>query len=441
MRIRMVGHASVVIHTSAGGILCDPWLTGKAFNESWVLRPQPILDADVYPEIDYLWISHEHPDHFSVETLRGFDESFRSRVTVLFQKRNSGKIFDAMRRWGFRNFRELPDRDEVRLSDRVAVTCYQAGLVDSALVVRDGPELVVDLNDGDLTKADLRQVRRRFGPADLVLNQFSVAAFDGNADAAKALRCAAEAKLEYMTLAHRLLDASFTLPFASFVYFSTTDNRFVNEYANSIEDVQRHFDRHGQATLVMAPGDVHTLGEPWDNGPALATLQRSHDTLGEAHFDAPTPVSTDQLATAFDELLGEFRRYYPRLLLRAIGPIRWRLSDTGDVVETDFGRGTFRVLGDDGAAPDIELCAQPLHHGLSAPYGFETLGASGRFRVVRHRRRWRRLKIISMLHNQEIHLKPPHVFNRRTLSWLRDRLLANAAGQALYKVRKRHAEG
>jgi len=55
--------------------------------------------------------------------------------------------------------------------------------------------------------------------------------------------------------------------------------------------------------------------------------------LGEAHFDPPSPMSTDELATVFQTLYREYRTYYPRLLLRSIGPLRWRLTDLGEVVD------------------------------------------------------------------------------------------------------------
>jgi UDP-MurNAc hydroxylase len=440
MRINMVGHASVVIGTSAGNILCDPWLLGKAFNNSWSLRPAPVLPGELLGEVDYLWISHEHPDHFSVPTLRSFPAEFKARVTVLFQKKNSAKIFDAMRGWGYANFTALPDRTFVPLSDQCRLICYQVGMLDSALAVVDGSESVVNLNDADMPHADLLSLRKRIGAPSLLLNQFSIAGFDGYLNAAEALERSARLKLDSMLAAHRALGASFTLPFASFIYFSATDNRFINAHANSISRVARMFEAAGEELVVLRPGEVWISGSPHDNRPAVAELQAAHDSLEQASYDAPPLVALAELEAAFGRFYAGIHRHYPALLRRRIGTLRWRITDLGVTVATDFISGSFRTVADAPSA-DIEVCSQPLHHGFTTPFGFETLAVSGRFRVLQNRPRWRYLKIVSILNNQQVYLAVPYVFNHDTVSYLTRRLASNLLGQVRHKARLRRAVG
>jgi L-ascorbate metabolism protein UlaG (beta-lactamase superfamily) len=433
----MVGHASVIIATNAGGIWCDPWLKGKAFNNSWTLRPPPHFEAQLYDGINYLWISHEHPDHFSVPTLKELDGAFKRRVIVLFQKKNSEKIFDAMRGWGFRNFLALPNRKSVSLSPRTRITCHQVGLLDSILAVTDAGQTVVNLNDADMPQSDLARLRRQVGTPVALLNQFSIAGFDGYLDAGTALGRAASQKLGAMLDAHRILDARFTIPFASFVYFSAVDNRFVNEFANSIGDTQKAFDGAGLKTVVLRPGDEYECGSSWDNRPALDFLQHVFATTAEAEFDTPPRVPLEQLAAAFTAFYANLSRYYPRWLLRRIGAIRFFVQDLGQTIECDFGSGHCRLVGDGCQDADIALYSQPLQFGLVNPFGFETLGVSGRFRVLKNRPRWRMLKIVSMLYNHELYLKPPHIFDVRTLTYVTERLRANLLRQFLFKRQQR----
>ena len=68
-------------------IWTDPWLFGKAFNDSWSLLPAQ-FEANLYKRINYLWISHEHPDHFHIATLKSLP-TVKERVTLLFQENNS----------------------------------------------------------------------------------------------------------------------------------------------------------------------------------------------------------------------------------------------------------------------------------------------------------------------------------------------------------------
>ena len=92
MRIHLVSHASVIIDTGDVRIWTDPWLVSKVFNDSWTMNPQPVWDERLLDTIDYIWISHEHPDHFNVPTLKGLPAAFKEHVTVLFQHKNTDKI-------------------------------------------------------------------------------------------------------------------------------------------------------------------------------------------------------------------------------------------------------------------------------------------------------------------------------------------------------------
>jgi L-ascorbate metabolism protein UlaG (beta-lactamase superfamily) len=84
MEICLISHASVVIRSDIS-IWTDPWLIGKAFNDSWSLLPPAAMDDSLFDEIDYVFISHEHPDHFHIPTLRSLTESFKKLITILYQ--------------------------------------------------------------------------------------------------------------------------------------------------------------------------------------------------------------------------------------------------------------------------------------------------------------------------------------------------------------------
>ena len=57
MELEFVCHASVIVRTPGTAIWTDPWLFGKAFNDSWSLLPEPSFDLQRLDEIDYLWVS------------------------------------------------------------------------------------------------------------------------------------------------------------------------------------------------------------------------------------------------------------------------------------------------------------------------------------------------------------------------------------------------
>ena len=154
MNIQLISHASVLVACSDALIWSDPWLDGKVFNESWSLYPKPQLDDAVTRDVDYLWISHEHPDHFNIPTLRGLPTEFKHRVTVLFQKNNSTKVFQALQKLGFSKFRALPHRELVPLTPETEVYSYQVGQMDSCLAVRNHGLLAVNVNDATVGPSD-----------------------------------------------------------------------------------------------------------------------------------------------------------------------------------------------------------------------------------------------------------------------------------------------
>ena len=131
MKIRLISHACVLIDTGGARILSDPWFFSKAFNESWSLFPEPAIDTSLLDSVHYLWISHEHPDHFHMPTLKSFPQAFKERVTVLFQLNNSDKVPDALRKIGFKRIERLPHRRRVLLPDGSSVYSYQSGVMDS----------------------------------------------------------------------------------------------------------------------------------------------------------------------------------------------------------------------------------------------------------------------------------------------------------------------
>ena len=66
--IQFINHASVLVSGDDISILSDPWYQGNAFNKGWDLLHQT-NDSEaekILNRTTHIWLSHEHPDHFSV---------------------------------------------------------------------------------------------------------------------------------------------------------------------------------------------------------------------------------------------------------------------------------------------------------------------------------------------------------------------------------------
>ena len=434
MQLKLISHASFLIECGDLTIWTDPWLLGKAFNDSWSLLPPAEFNPDSLDRIDYLWISHEHPDHFHVPTLKSLPEAFKQHVTVLFQENNSDKVFDALRKFGFKNFQLLPHRKIVALSNQTEVYCSQIGNMDSCLGVRHGGQTVLNLNDCEANRTDCKVLRKDLGPIDVVLNQFSIAGYSGEADRAKHLTANADSILSNVSENHRDLKAKVTIPMASFIYFSSEDNQYVNEYANKPQDVVDRMTREGQQCAVLYCGDSYHVGQPHDSAPALDRFRKLYSTMDQQPIDRSPVVELSVIQQSFDAKQKHFRQSYPSVVLRWLKPVVVRIPDLDKTIEFSLNEGWLREISAE-TAPDVTIHSQPLDFVFHWPFGLQTLGVSARFTLHKNGKNWRMHRVLCSLDSAELYLKPHLLLSRRNLSWAIARL-PGAWNQLRYKMRR-----
>ena len=106
MKVQFISHAGFITEAGNKKIFTDPWTKGKAFNEGWALLSTHA--ALNYQEIDYLFVTHEHPDHFSLPTLKAIDADTRKKIKILYQRHASPRLKIAFEKLGFKEVIELP---------------------------------------------------------------------------------------------------------------------------------------------------------------------------------------------------------------------------------------------------------------------------------------------------------------------------------------------
>jgi UDP-MurNAc hydroxylase len=144
------------IDTSAGSILCDPWVN-PAYFASWFPFPDNSqLDWESLGDTDYLYVSHLHRDHFDAKHLRNF---ISKKATVLLPEYPTSELEDQLRALGFVNFIHTRTEEVVELDGGLkvmiqALTSPTDGPIgDSSLwVEHEGVRL---LNQNDARPTDL----------------------------------------------------------------------------------------------------------------------------------------------------------------------------------------------------------------------------------------------------------------------------------------------
>jgi UDP-MurNAc hydroxylase len=177
VRVTSVGHAGFRIDTPAGSILCDPWVN-PAYFASWFPFPDnSTLDWDALGEVDYLYVSHLHKDHFDPENLR---DHVNKDAVVLLPDYPVPDLQRELEKLGFHRFFETTDSVKHRVSGpkgdlEVMIIALRAPadgpIGDSGLVVSDRVTTVFNMNDA--RPVDLDVLHADFGHVDVHMLQYS----------------------------------------------------------------------------------------------------------------------------------------------------------------------------------------------------------------------------------------------------------------------------
>ena len=380
MRLTFVGHASLLLEHGEVSLLCDPWLVGQAFNEGWAAWPEPCLTPAQLDRVTHLWISHEHPDHLSIPTLRTIPAARRAGITALYQHHWSGEVADFLRTLGFADVVELEHGVPRVLGPEIDVVLHQVGHEDAALTIRGGGRTVLDLNDCKPSDAKLARMRQDVGPVDVLVDQFSVAGWPGNPEDVDRHRRVARSVLDGVASHVRVVEPRWLLPAASFVRFVSVENAYVNDVGNPVETVVERFGR--DRTAVLHPGDTWDLDEPWTGTDTALDRYRTAPRLPPGGLRTHEGRTVAEVLAAAEDGMAALRRGHHRLLLRRLEPVAFHLLDLGVRLVVDPRMGP-RLLGAHEAGPScvVEVSSQAAWYSFRHRWGLPTLAISGRLRI------------------------------------------------------------
>jgi len=193
MKLIYLSSASVIINHEKTNILCDPWLVDGEFYGSWFHYPSLNFKPEDFNFVDYIYISHIHPDHLSMKTLSRMDKKIP--IIILnyvdkFLKRN-------IERLGF-NVIELEHNKRTHLKDNLYINIlaahycnpklcsklmgcsnvekiFGATSLDSMSVIDNGKEVVVNTNDCpfEIAKFSADAIKEYYKNIDFLLVGYS----------------------------------------------------------------------------------------------------------------------------------------------------------------------------------------------------------------------------------------------------------------------------
>ena len=86
MKLTFLTSASVIVEDKGVKILCDPWLIDGEFYGSWAHYPPLDFKPEDFNNVDFIYISHIHPDHFSTKTLTKMNKEIPVLIHKYFSK-------------------------------------------------------------------------------------------------------------------------------------------------------------------------------------------------------------------------------------------------------------------------------------------------------------------------------------------------------------------
>jgi len=409
--IQFLNHASFIVSNDKYRLISDPWVKGRAFNQGWQL----LVDTpDVHERFDqeiakatHIWISHEHPDHFSVPTLKSIPAEIKKNITVLFHFTQDKRVINFLSNAGFKEVIELKDKETYQIDEDFEITCQSHKHLDSWLYIAIKGKKIVNINDcgiTDITQA--KRVKAITGEVDVLLTQFSYANWVGNVDEEQRRFDNYDEHYEFIKAQHAVLRPKFIIPFASFIRFCHPENHSLNNGFPTINRMLESFKKlKGTQTILMQPGQIWDCDSDVNNDKSIAFYALYEEQSVEIVQPKETLYDFETLEKSSDTYIKKIHQNNFSLVIRLLKwgkyfrSVNIKLTDLDITVNLDIVKGLTKVNNLDNNEIDILLSSDSLNYALNFDWGAETLYVNGKYQIQRHERIFFRQFYISILNS------------------------------------------
>ena len=182
LTFEFIGNAcGIFIGKDGTRILCDPWIADGVFEGSWYhYPPLSTTPADVL-NVDAVYVSHLHPDHFDE---RYFD--FPKDLPILALEHGHNFLRKKLLELGYNNLVLIKDGETVPFKE-FSITLFApftrhnfheaeiGNLIDSAMVIECNGVKAFNANDNTPTPESCVELQQRFGTIDLAMINYNAA--------------------------------------------------------------------------------------------------------------------------------------------------------------------------------------------------------------------------------------------------------------------------
>ncbi|MBX0359449.1 MBL fold metallo-hydrolase [Halobacillus sp. Nhm2S1] len=129
MRVQYIASACVLIEHANIKVLCDPWLKDGTYYGSWYHYPPLKHKPEDFFDVDYIYISHIHPDHMDLESLKSFPRD----IPILIHDYAEKFILKILKGIGFERIIEISHYQVYPLAENFTIEILSADNCDPEL--------------------------------------------------------------------------------------------------------------------------------------------------------------------------------------------------------------------------------------------------------------------------------------------------------------------
>ncbi len=393
-KIEFVNHASVLITHEKIGILSDPWYFFSVFNKGWRLLHENEIKyvESVLSKSSHIYISHEHPDHFNPKFL--LDERIKklilkNNITFLFQETKDKRVVNFLKKSGF--FVQECKLDKViNLSEEVKIKISKHDFYDSSIAIFTPDYKILNLNDCPLKeKSEIDNFQKKHGDFDILLTQFSYAAWKGSESNVTLRQIAAQEKIQAIISQYKILNCKHVIPFASYIYFSNKMNFYMNDSVNKPSNVQEELAKENINSIIMAPGEIQNLNnlrqsqeslEFWDD---KFNLNKNNIEIDEYN----SSINLEELNLNFEKYKNKIFKKNSKFLISLLNKISFLniFQDINIYLEDHNKNYIFSIFKGlqetSDNSYDISMHSDSLLFIFKNEFGFDTLTVNGCFQT------------------------------------------------------------
>ena len=360
---RFLNHSSFIV----GNILVDPWFKESVFLNSWNLLKE--FDYDINKlKYEYIYLSHEHPDHFHIPTLKKIANP--ESKTVIFHKTTDGKVVDFVKNMGFKI---LECENDMFYNLNFGKIKVQSNGFDSFFIYKTNTgQTIVNMNDYQVKDAsELEKLNET--NVDYLFSQFTYANWAGNKDDDMLPKKAQRIINDRLSIQFKVFKPKTWIPSASYIYFSHEENFYMNKHTPSFSSIKAFAESKNINCVFPTPDMIHN-NRMGDNAIQYWTTMRG--LINPIHKNNVQPL--EEVKASFLTMCEEIHNNNDMSLFNE-KETYINVSDWSNVIKYDIKNIEFEIVTQ--LENDIIMSSECLHFLIKNKWGRGTVLISGRCQI------------------------------------------------------------